>query len=302
MADTIEQRDGASLLTLQKGMGEIIEERLSNGTLNQRDPDQPPDPIMRTEGLSAWYGNPRHPVFVDITLPIARHRITALIGPSGCGKTTLLRCLNRLHETSPKAGSAGEVLLEGENIYDPGRDVVNLRRRVGFVFQKPNPFPTMSILDNVNAGLSLVKRQSKGKKLEIAEKYLSLVGLWNEVKDKLHQSGVLLSGGQQQRLCIARAAAVEPEVLLLDEPCSALDPRSTSRIEELMSELKHRYTMIIVTHNMQQASHVSDYTVFLCSDREQEGSPGKIIEFGHTAQVLLRPRHPETEKYVTGRF
>jgi phosphate transport system ATP-binding protein len=216
------------------------------------------------------------------------------MGPSGCGKTTFIRCLNRIHELTPTAKVEGEVFLDGEDIYSPKVDPVVVRRRIGMVFQKPNPFPTMSVYDNVAAGLKL--KGVKDKKLldGVVEKSLKMAFLWEEVKNELHKSGSALSGGQQQRLCIARAIAVEPEVLLMDEPCSALDPTATAKIEEAMVELKKQYTIIIVTHNMQQAARVADYTGFFYL--------GELVEFGETAPLFENPKKELTERYITGKF
>jgi phosphate transport system ATP-binding protein len=253
---------------------------------------------MAVRGLSAWYG--RFLALGDINLLVAPRRTTAIMGPSGCGKSTLIRCLNRMHEVAPRARVSGEVLLRGENIYGPGADPVLVRRRVGMVFQRPNPFPTMSIFDNVAAGLRLdglwVRR---GGLSETVERSLHHAALWDEVKDKLHQPSTELSGGQQQRLCIARALAVEPEVLLLDEPCSALDPVATMKIEDLMRELAKNYTIAIVTHNMQQAARVSDFTAVMMMTADRAG---EMIEFGPTKEVFTNPRDKRTEDYITGRF
>ncbi len=243
--------------------------------------------------LSAYFG--RVKTLKDINLDIPEYNVTAVIGPSGCGKTTLVRCLNRMHEVVRDARVEGEVLLDGENIYAPGVDPVQIRRRVGMVFQKPTPFPTMSIEENVIAGLKLNGSvRNSAQRAEIVERCLRLAALWDEVKDNLGKPGTSLSGGQQQRLCIARALAVEPEVLLMDEPCSSLDPASTARIEELVLELKSQYTIVIVTHNMQQAARASDYTAFLLN--------GVLIEFGETKQIFTNPKRQETEDYITGRF
>jgi phosphate transport system ATP-binding protein len=229
----------------------------------------------------------------DIDLDIPARRVTAMIGPSGCGKSTFLRCLNRMHEQTPGAHAEGKVMLDGVDVYDRKVDPVRLRRQVGMVFQKPNPFPTMTIRQNVLAGHTL-----NGLKVpapnELVEKTLRHVALWDEVKDKLDQSGMSLSGGQQQRLCIARVLAVEPEVILLDEPCSALDPIATARIEELIDELKERYTLVLVTHNMQQAARVSDYTAFFYL--------GDLVEFDRTERIFTNPQVSRTEDYVTGKF
>ncbi len=248
--------------------------------------------------LRAWYGNFLALRSVDIL--VAPRRITAIIGPSGCGKSTLIRCLNRMHEVNPRARVAGEVLLRGENIYGPGEDPVAVRRRVGMVFQKPNPFPTMSIFNNVAAGLRLngflVRRSQVA---DTVERSLKQAALWDEVRDKLDRSATELSGGQQQRLCIARALAVEPEVLLMDEPCSALDPVATLKIEDLMRELARDYTIVIVTHNMQQAARVSDWTAVMMM---AEDRAGELIEFGDTRQVFTNPKAKRTEDYITGRI
>jgi phosphate transport system ATP-binding protein len=221
-------------------------------------------------------------------------QVTAIIGPSGCGKSTFIRCLNRLHEEVPGARSEGTVRLEGANIYGSETDPVTIRRRVGMVFQKPNPFPALSIHDNVAAGLKLAGIRRRSLLLEVVERSLKLAALWDEVKDKLHAPGTSLSGGQQQRLCIARALAVEPSVLLMDEPTSALDPISTGKIEELITELKKEVTIVIVTHNMQQAARVSDKTAFFLS--------GELVEYGETSKIFTTPKDIRTEQYVTGRF
>ncbi|MBI3595641.1 MAG: phosphate ABC transporter ATP-binding protein [Nitrospirae bacterium] len=249
-------------------------------------------PVYVIEKLNAWFGE-RH-VLKDITLMIDLHQVTAIIGPSGCGKSTFIRCLNRLHEVVPGARVAGAILLDDADIYGPTVDPVTIRRRVGMVFQKPNPFPTMSVYDNVAAGLRLNGVRRRGILDERVERALKQAALWDEVKDVLHKSGASLSGGQQQRLCIARALAVEPEVLLLDEPCSALDPIATARIEELLLDLKKSYTIVIVTHNMQQAARVSDSTGFFLL--------GELIEFGETREIFTNPKDRKTEDYITGRF
>jgi phosphate transport system ATP-binding protein len=243
--------------------------------------------------LSAWFSKNR--ALHDVTLGIMANRVTAIIGPSGCGKSTLVRCLNRMHEVVPGATAEGEVLLDGEDIYAPTVDPVDIRRRIGMVFQKPTPFPTMSVEGNVAAGVTLNGTSlSRAERDRIVETSLRRAALWDEVKDRLHRSGASLSGGQQQRLCVARALAVEPEVLLMDEPCSALDPISTARIEELLLELKENYTIAIVTHNMQQAARTADFTAFMYS--------GDLIEFGDTKQIFTNPSRRETEDYITGRF
>lgn len=260
-------------------------------------PDDAVGQRVDVERLSAWYGP--HQVLREVSLRFEPRRITAIIGPSGCGKSTLVRCLNRLHEVVPGARASGRVLLNGQDIYAPNVDPVRVRRLIGMVFQKPNPFPTMSIYDNVAAGLKL-NGLARGRALdEIVERSLRAAALWDEVKDKLKQSGASLSGGQQQRLCIARALAVEPEVLLMDEPCSALDPIATYRIEQLMLELRQQYTIIIVTHNMQQASRVADYTAFMLAGEDRVG---QLIEFGETRQIFTNPRDRRTEEYITGRI
>lgn len=231
----------------------------------------------------------------NVDLGFAENHITAIIGPSGCGKSTLVRCLNRMHEVVPGARAEGQVLLDGDDIYETGVDPVQVRRRIGMVFQKPTPFPTMSIEDNVAAGLKLNGvGLSRAERDRIVERSLRQSALWDEVKDRLNRPGISLSGGQQQRLCVARALAVEPEVLLMDEPCSALDPISTGKIEELIFELKERFTIVIVTHNMQQASRVAEYTGFFLL--------GKLIEFDKTEKIFTTPSDKRTEDYITGRF
>jgi phosphate transport system ATP-binding protein len=248
---------------------------------------------LEVRHLNAWFGT--NQALKDISMSIQDGAVTAMIGPSGCGKSTLIRCLNRMHEVVPGARASGEVLLDGQNIYAPGIDPVQVRAKVGMVFQKPNPFPTMSIFDNVIAGLRLNGvRRPRSEMAAIVERSLRQAALWDEVKDTLQASGVSLSGGQQQRLCIARAIAVEPEVILMDEPCSALDPIATTKIEELIHELKGEYTILIVTHSMQQAARVSDYTAFMYL--------GRLVEFGSTEKVFTTPAEKETEDYITGRF
>jgi phosphate transport system ATP-binding protein len=237
----------------------------------------------------------------EVSMAARRRRVTALIGPSGCGKSTVLRTINRMHELSTgRPRLTGRVLLDGNDIYARGVDAVNVRRRIGMVFQKPNPFPAMSIYDNVVAGLKLNRFFTRRSRTdEVVERSLKQAALWDQVKDKLNQPGTALSSGQQQRLCIARALAVEPEVLLMDEPCSALDPIATLRIEELMRALVDKYTIVIVTHNMQQAARVSDYTAFMLAD---ERRIGELIEFGPTQQIFTTPKDKRTEDYITGRF
>ncbi len=236
-----------------------------------------------------------------VSLTIEPNKVTALIGSSGCGKTTFLRAINRMHELNPGARVRGSIVLDGNDIYAPGVDPVEVRRQIGMVFQQPNPFPTMSIYDNVAAGLRLNARKVKKPDLdEIVERSLRGANLWNEVKDRLGKPGAGLSGGQQQRLCIARATAVEPEVLLMDEPCSALDPVATLAIEDLIQDLKKNYTIAIVTHNMQQASRASDVTAFF--NLEKTGDPGRLVEVGDTKKIFSNPTQRATEDYVSGRF
>jgi phosphate transport system ATP-binding protein len=246
---------------------------------------------IHAESVNAWFG--RTHVLKDVSLDIAQRQVTALIGPSGCGKSTFIRCLNRLHEVVPGARIQGRILLDGEDIYQRGLDPVLLRRRVGMVFQRPNPFPTLSIRDNVLAGWKLAGLRPKDPD-GLVERSLRQAALWDEVKDVLARSGSSLSGGQQQRLCIARALALEPEVLLMDEPCSALDPIATAKVEELIHELREHYTIVIVTHSMQQAARVSDFTAFLYL--------GELVEFGTTEAIFTRPVNARTEDYITGRF
>ena len=250
------------------------------------------DAKMQSIHLDAWFGTKQ--ALKDINLSIKPNSVTAIIGPSGCGKSTFIRVLNRMHELTPNARLTGKVLLDGQDIYAKEVDPVMIRRRVGMVFQKPNPFPTMSIYDNVAAGLRLTGAR-KGKNLdEIVKKSLEQATLWDEVKDDLKKPGTSISGGQQQRLCIARAIALEPEVILMDEPTSALDPIASAKIEKLIVELKRNYTVAVVTHNMQQASRVSDYTAFLYL--------GSLIEYGQTRNIFEAPKNPLTEKYITGEF
>jgi phosphate transport system ATP-binding protein len=249
--------------------------------------------------LNVYYG--KFKAVEDVTLTIEPRTVTAFIGPSGCGKSTFLRTLNRMHEVIPGAHVEGEVLIDGNNLYGPGVDPVLVRRQVGMVFQRPNPFPTMSIRDNVLAGVKLNNRRiSKTDADDLVEKSLKGANLWNEVKDRLNLPGSGLSGGQQQRLCIARAIAVQPDVVLMDEPCSALDPISTLAIEDLIEELKTEYTIVIVTHNMQQASRVSDKTAFF--NIAGTGKPGKLIEYAETSTMFSNPSVQATEDYVSGKF
>jgi phosphate transport system ATP-binding protein len=248
-------------------------------------------PKIKIRNLCFYYGN--YQALKPMAFEIPEKRVTAFIGPSGCGKSTLLRTFNRMYELYPNQRATGEILMDGENVLDPRQDLNMLRARVGMVFQKPTPFP-MSIFDNIAFGIKLYESLSRRELEERVEWALRKAALWDEVKDKLNQSGTSLSGGQQQRLCIARAIAVKPEVLLLDEPASALDPISTARIEELIHELKEDYTIAIVTHNMQQAARVSDYTAYIYL--------GELIEFGKTDEVFIKPKRKETEDYITGRF
>lgn len=257
--------------------------------------EQPVGSGLEARNVHAWFG--KYHAISDMSLDFPTGTVTALIGPSGCGKSTFLRTLNRMHEFIPGAAMAGEVLLHGKDIYAPGTDVTKIRLKIGMVFQKPNPFPSMTIGENVLAGLKLAQLKVSNKS-DLMEECLERAGLWNEVKDRLNQPGGSLSGGQQQRLCIARSLAVRPEVLLMDEPCSALDPGSTLKIEETISELAKTMTIVIVTHNMQQAARVSDYTAFFLSD----GGPGQLIEFAPTREIFTRPKDKRTENYVTGRF
>jgi phosphate transport system ATP-binding protein len=250
-------------------------------------------------GLSAYYG--RHCAVSDVSLTIEPRSITAFIGPSGCGKSTLLRTINRMHEVIPDATVKGKVSLDGQDLYAPGVDPVAVRERVGMVFQRANPFPTMSIRDNVLAGLKLQRRRLKRSEADdVVEASLRGAGLWNEVRDRLGKPGSGLSGGQQQRLCIARAIAVEPEVILMDEPCSALDPVSTLAIEDLMADLRQRYTVVIVTHNMQQAARISDSTAFFSITAA--GQPGHLVEYADTNTIFNTPRERATADYIAGRF
>jgi len=270
-------------------------EKTNNGgaaheTVPQSEPSQ--EPKLEIRGLSAWFAQAR--VLNSITLSIPARQATAIIGPSGCGKSTFLRCLNRMHEMVAGARASGEVLLDGEDVYASHLDPVLLRRRVGMVFQKPNPFPTMTVRENVLSGLRLTGTLEKRRAEAIVEKALRQAALWDEVENRLDDPGIGLSGGQQQRLCIARSLAVEPDVLLMDEPCSALDPGATARIEDLIQTLRERYSIVIVTHNMQQAARVSNRTAFLLS--------GDLVEFGETDQVFTSPRESKTEDYITGKF
>ena len=253
---------------------------------------------ITADGVNAYYGGFR--AISDVTLTIEPKSVTALIGPSGCGKSTFLRTLNRMHEVIPGARVEGKVLLDDEDLYGDGVDAVAVRRTIGMVFQRPNPFPTMSIFDNVAAGLRLNGLKGKGRLEEAVERSLRSANLWTEVKDRLGKPGAGLSGGQQQRLCIARAIAVEPQVLLMDEPCSSLDPISTLAIEDLIRQLKENYTIVIVTHNMQQAARVSDATGFFTIDGP--GQAGRLVEVDATEKIFSNPTEKRTEDYITGRF
>src|SRR5919199_5301950 len=256
------------------------------------------EPVMEVEDLNMYYGT--FHALKDVSMTIRKNRVTALIGPSGCGKSTFIRSLNRMHEVVPGARVEGRVFLDGEDIYARDVDPVRVRRKVGMVFQKPNPFPTMSIYDNVVAGLKLGRRRKKSELDGIVEHTLKQAALWGEVENKLKDSGSSLSGGQQQRLCIARTLAMEPEVILMDEPASALDPISTQKIEDTIEGLKQNYTVVIVTHNMQQAARISNYTGFFYI--ENMGDPGRLWEFDDTEKMFSNPDRSETEDYVTGRF
>jgi phosphate transport system ATP-binding protein len=251
--------------------------------------DEPP--ILEVEKFSLWYGHKQ--ALFDLTLPIPKGRVTAIIGPSGCGKSTLLRCVNRMNDLIEGVTTKGDMRVAGDSIYAPGIDVIELRKRMGMVFQKPNPFP-MSIFDNVVYPLKLDGERNRRIINAVCEQSLRGAALWDEVHNRLHEGALSLSGGQQQRLCIARAIAGEPEVLLLDEPCSALDPIATGNVEDLIQELQGDFSILVVTHNMQQASRVSDYTAFMYL--------GRLIEYGPTSEIFTRPKLKETESYVTGRF
>ena len=284
----------------EKGQGSMAKDAALTATSTEA----PTAPGRRAKTIEAkevdlYYGD--FQAVEGVTMTIEPNKVTALIGSSGCGKTTFLRSLNRMHELTLGASVKGEITLDGEDIYHRGVDPVQVRRLIGMVFQQPNPFPTMSIYDNVAAGLNLNSgRVSKGTKDEVVERSLRGAHLWEEVKDRLDKPGSSLSGGQQQRLCIARAIAVEPEVLLMDEPCSALDPVATLAIEDLIGELKDKYTIAIVTHNMQQAARASDNTAFF--NLEESGKPGKLVEIGATETIFTKPTQKATEDYVSGRF
>lgn len=282
----VEEKEGAPM------SGESAQRARADDVIMDAAEPMEGSPKLRSSDLKAYFG--RNEALHGISFAIRPNRVTAIIGPSGCGKSTFLRCLNRMHELTPGARATGQVLLDGDNIYAPKTDPVLVRRRIGMVFQKPNPFPTMDIYDNVAAGLRLTGMK-KGKNLDdIVKNSLQQASLWDEVKDDLHKPGTSISGGQQQRLCIARTIAMQPEVILMDEPCSALDPIATSKVEELMVQLKSTYTVVVVTHNMQQAARVADYTAFFYL--------GKLIETGPTTSLFEKPREELTERYLTGRF
>src|SRR5437588_3460446 len=269
----------------------VAQER-AKSIMSSPETETPPRPAFEVSNLSIWYGE--KPAVRDVTIDIPSKTITAIIGPSGCGKSTFLRCLNRMHELIPRTRIEGKVLFRGQDLYGAGIDPAVIRRRVGMIFQKSNPFPTMSIADNVIVGLKLNGVRNRRVLNECLEKSLRMAALWDEVKNDLDKPGVSLSGGQQQRLCIARAIAVEPEVVLMDEPASALDPIATMKIEELIRQLSSDYTIVIVTHNMQQASRVSDLTAFFYM--------GQLIEFDETRKLFTNPKEKQTEDYITGRF
>ena len=269
-----------------------VKERVESPAQPPASSEPAPKLTFEAKNVSIWYGEKR--AIENVSLNIASNAVTAIIGPSGCGKSTFLRALNRMHELVPKTRMKGTVLLHGEDLYSKTVDPAIVRRRVGMVFQKSNPFPTMTIGENVIVGLRLNGVRNQKFLNERLEKSLRMSALWDEVKDDLHKPGTSLSGGQQQRLCIARALAVEPEVILMDEPCSALDPIATAKIEELINELKAQYTIVTVTHNMQQAGRISDYTAFFYL--------GKLVEFGPTTEVFTNPTQRQTEDYITGRF
>jgi len=255
------------------------------------DPSELPEKLS-VDQLSAGFGTKK--ALDEVSIRFKENAVTAIIGPSGCGKSTLIRCINRMHEVTPAAWVTGRVILDGSDLYSPSMDPVLVRRRIGMVFQKPNPFPTMSVYDNVAAGLRLNGRRDRRLITEKVEENLKKAFLWDEVEDRLNESGAGLSGGQQQRLCIARALAVEPEIILMDEPCSALDPVATAKIEQLIISLKENYTVIVVTHNMQQAARISDMTGFLYL--------GRLIEYGPTPEIFENPRDELTERYISGKF
>jgi phosphate transport system ATP-binding protein len=296
-----EQRVSAASIVANRRKGEddaSSESLRPQGRQDGRDLDLSKQQIaISIRHLDARYGS--HLAIRDVTLDIADRMVTAIIGPSGCGKSTLIRCINRMHEVAPGARATGQLLIHGRDIYAPEVNPVAVRRRVGMVFQKPNPFPTMSIFENVAAGLTLADHMGRAEVADRVEESLRKAALWDEVKDKLHQPGTALSGGQQQRLCIARALAVRPEVLLLDEPASALDPQATLRIEDLIRELSPEVTITIVTHNMQQAARVSDFTAFMLAGDDRVG---RLVEYDVTRKLFTNPSDRRTEAYLTGRF
>jgi phosphate transport system ATP-binding protein len=302
MPGASETQSSAAEKALAEKHGETLEEHKAVRDSSQGTTGSPEGRRAKTieaHSVNLYYGD-FHAV-EEVTMKIEPNKVTALIGSSGCGKTTFLRALNRMHELTPGAFVTGEISLDGEDMYAPNVDPVKVRRLVGMVFQSPNPFPTMSVYENVAAGLTLnSSRMKKSAKDEVVERSLRGANLWNEVKDRLDRPGSGLSGGQQQRLCIARAIAVEPEVLLMDEPCSALDPVATLAVEDLIEELKSRYTIAIVTHNMQQAARASDITAFF--NLEESGKPGRLVEIGPTETIFTNPREKATEDYVSGRF
>jgi phosphate transport system ATP-binding protein len=292
--NSVENNEGADMTT------QVASSSLANisqsHNLGKRSPGtQALGSGLEARGVHAWFG--KHHALANVSLDFSAGTVTALIGPSGCGKSTFIRTLNRMHEFIPSAAMAGEVLLDGKDVYAPGTDVTKIRLQIGMVFQKPNPFPSMTIGENVLSGLKLAQLKVENKD-DLLEECLVRAGLWKEVKDRLGAHAGGLSGGQQQRLCIARSLAVKPKVLLMDEPCSALDPGSTLRIEDTINELSSSMTIIIVTHNMQQAARVSDYTAFFLS----EGGPGQMIEVAPTSEIFSRPQDKRTENYVSGRF
>jgi phosphate transport system ATP-binding protein len=274
-----------------RSMRKPVMQSISNRPQPQDAPDAPTQLAVHIARFTSWYGTFK--ALDDINLDVPENRVTAFIGSSGCGKSTLLRWINRMNDLIPSARAEGKLILHGDDLLAPGTDVVELRRRVGMVFQKPNPFPK-SIYDNVAYGPRLHSKLNRAETDELVERSLRGAALWDEVKDRLKNSALGLSGGQQQRLCIARAIAVDPEVLLMDEPCSALDPIATGKIEDLIYQLRDKYTVVIVTHNMQQAGRVSDFTAFM--------HLGKLVEFGTTSQIFQSPANPQTEAYITGRF
>jgi len=276
-------------------MGQLISIRMQTETARRVEQDADPEIKLHARQVNFFYGD--FQALHDASLAVQARRITALIGPSGCGKTTFLRIFNRMHDLTPGTRATGEVLLDGHDVLSPDVDVIQLRRQVGMLFQRPNPFPK-SIFDNVAYGPHMLG-WSKARINQVVEESLKDTGLWDEVKTRLHRSALNLSGGQQQRLCLARALAVEPQVILMDEPASALDPIATLRIEELMQDLKQRYTIVIVTHNMQQAARVSDFTAFMLMNEKRAG---EVIEYGPTDDIFNRPKDSRTEDYITGRF